>query len=64
MTSESGQAGTISLQKCHAITFALWNSNEMGWLDGGDAGLCGESDKNAIEKNTPNLKIGEINLTY
>jgi hypothetical protein len=71
MASVSGQVATISLQKWHTIAFALWNSNEMVWLHGGDAGLCVEYDKDAIKKNTPNLKvvwsnvtISQINLTY
>jgi hypothetical protein len=60
-----------SFARGHVIVFSLWDSNGMGWMDGGNAGPCTSYDTGTIEKTQPNLKVtwssvkyGDLDSTY
>jgi cellulose 1,4-beta-cellobiosidase len=61
-----------SFAKGHVLVFSLWDSNDMGWLDGNtEYGPCGNPSKDSIEAANPdmtvtwsNIKFGDIDSTY
>ena len=60
-----------SFARGHVVVFSLWDSNGMGWMDGGNAGPCTRYDVATLEKTSPNLKVtwwdvkfGEMESTY
>jgi cellulase len=60
-----------SLARGHVIVFSLWDSDGMGWMDGGNAGPCKSYNVASVEASQPNLKVtwsnvkfGDIDSTY
>jgi hypothetical protein len=62
-----------SFAKGHVLVFSLWDSDDMGWLDGqnNEYGPCDNPSKASIEAAHPdmtvtwsNVKFGDIDSTY
>jgi hypothetical protein len=62
-----------SFARGHALIFSLWDSNDMGWLDGqgGEYGPCDNPSTASIEALHPdmtvtwsNIKFGDMDSTY
>jgi cellulase len=62
-----------SFARGHVLVFSLWDSNDMGWLDGqgGEYGPCDNPSTASIEAahpdmtlNISNIKFGDLDSTY
>jgi hypothetical protein len=62
-----------SFARGHVLVFSLWDSNDMGWLDGqnGEYGPCDNPSTASIESLHPdmtltfsNIKFGDLDSTY
>nr|AGM32260.1 putative glycosyl hydrolase family7 [Coptotermes formosanus] len=60
-----------SLARGHVLVWSLWDSDDMGWLDGGNNGPCGSTSTSQIESQSggqkvtiSDLKFGDIDTTY